>query len=124
MEKSNAVIKTFPVVWVVIIVVCGILVMFQEHILAISFALGNFTSLMTMSMLVKSSRVLVNVKEKHDAQKMFWKQYALRYVIYILILVTAALHPNLNIYMTAAGLFVFKICLYGVLYFTEKGDKK
>lgn len=124
MEKSNALVKTFPVVWIVIIVVCGILVLFQEYIYAISFALGNFTSLMTMSMLVKSSHGLVNVKEKHEAQKMVWKNYAIRYLIYIVILVTAQVHPNLNLLVTAAGLFVFKICLYGVIYFTEKGDKE
>lgn len=123
MGKSNAFVKTFPVVWIVTIIVAGALVLFGETILGISYALGSVTSLMTMSMLYKSSLKVIESTTKEQAQKVAWKNYGLRYLMYVLILVTSAIHENLNVFLVAAGIITFKICLYIVIYFTEKGDK-
>lgn len=124
MENSNAFIKTFPVTWIVTIIGGVIIYFIGDAIMSVSFLLGSVTSLMMMSMLFRSTNKILLSENKIDAQKQSVRSYALRYLFYTIILVTAAIHPNINILFTAGGLFVFKICLYIVLFFENRGGKK
>jgi hypothetical protein len=121
MKSDDAFIKTFPATWVVTIVLGIIIAIVFDTISAISFALGSVTSLMMMSMLFKSSNKVLNMTDKVQAQRQTAKNYAMRYFFYVLILVISAIHPNINVLFVAIGLFVFKLCLYGMIFLEKKG---
>lgn len=120
MENKDAFIKTFPFVWIYTIVISLILLIFDKT-WSISFALGSVTSLMTMSMLYKSSARLL-VSDKTSAQKLAVRNYAFRFVFYAVILVVSGIFDEtLEILATAVGLFSFKIVFYVVLFVESRG---
>lgn len=122
MEKTSAFIKTFPITWVYTLVIAAVLYFVFDQYIAVSFALGSLISLMAMSMLLKSSNRVLDSDET-QAKKIATKSYAVRYMLYAMILVVAAVMPNLEVLATAAGLFSFKICLYISLIIQKRGEK-
>lgn len=123
MENKDVFIKTFPLVWILTIVVAIILYIFAGKIWALSFVLGSVTSLMMMSMLYKSSKTILQ-NSKLDAEKIARRGYAFRFFFYALILVVSGLLENLEVVATAAGLFTFKIMLYLSIFLEKKGESK
>ncbi len=122
MESKDAFIKTFPFVWIYTITIAIILWLIVGEDWGISFVLGSATSLMTMSMLYKNSKRVVE-SDKATAQKLAVKNYALRYFFYIVVLVVSGYFDQLEIFATAIGLFSFKIVFYMVLLFESRGVK-
>lgn len=126
MEKTSAFIKTFPITWIYTAVIAAILFFaFGENgkFIAVSFVLGAVVSMMTMSMLYRSSKRVLEGDEKM-AKRIAVQSYMFRYFFYALILVIAGIQENLDIFAVAAGLFSFKICLYISLFIEKKGVKK
>ena len=50
------------------------------------------------------------------------RNYVFRYFFYAVILVAAAVHPNLEVIGVAIGLFVFKIVFYILLFLERRGE--
>ena len=123
MESKDTFIKTFPFVWIYTGIIAIIFLIFINQIWAVSFVLGSVTSLMTMSMLYKSSRRVVE-SDKITAQKLAVRNYAFRYFFYVLILVVSGYFDSLELLATAIGLFSFKIVFYIVLLIESRGGKK
>ena len=107
--------------WGVTLVGGIVLWLVNQPVWALSFALGSITMLFTMSMLYKSSKKVLE-QDKQGAQRMAVRNYAFRYLFYAIILVTAVVHPNLNVIVTAIGLFSFKIVFYIIYFITERGE--
>ncbi len=124
MEKNDSFFKTFPIVWIVTIIVGVLLWVLGNSSWGLSFILGSVTSLMMMSMLYKSSKKVLEQNTKIKAQRLATRNYLFRYFFYAVILVAAAVHPNLHILFTAAGIFVFKIIFYIVLFIDGRGEIK
>lgn len=111
MKNKDSFISTFPLVWMYTGVVGVAAYFIFGSMYGVSFVLGSVTSLMTMSMLYKSSkRVLQN--DVSGAQRQATRNYAFRFLFYAVILVAAGMLDNLDIYATAFGLLSFKIVLY------------
>ncbi len=123
MESKDTFIKTFPFVWIYTGIIAITFLIFINQIWAVSFVLGSVTSLMTMSMLYKSSRRVVE-SDKITAQKLAVRNYAFRYFFYVLILVVSGYFDSLELLATAIGLFSFKIVFYIVLLIESRGGKK
>lgn len=123
MESKDTFIKTFPFVWIYTGIIAVIFLIFIDKIWAVSFVLGSVTSLMTMSMLYKSSRRVVE-SDKITAQKLAVRNYAFRYFFYVIILVVSGYFDSLELLATALGLFSFKIVFYIVLLIESRGGKK
>ena len=123
MKNKDAFISTFSLVWIYTGVV-GIAAYFVlGSMYGISFVLGSVTSLMTMSMLYKSSkRVMQN--DISGAQRLAIRNYAFRFLFYAVILVAAGLLDSLDIYATAFGLLSFKIVLYFNTLVLKRGNNK
>jgi hypothetical protein len=124
MEKNDSFFKTFPIVWIVTIIVGVLLWVLGSSSWGLSFILGSVTSLMMMSMLYKSSKNVLEQDTKIKAQRLATRNYFFRYFFYAVILVAAGVHPNLHILFTGAGLFVFKIVFYIVLFIDGRGEIK
>jgi len=122
MESKDAFIKTFPFVWIYTGVIATIFWIFISKEWGLSFVLGSTTSLMTMSMLYKNSKRIVE-SDKINAQKIAIKNYALRYFFYAVVLIVSGYFDSFEIYATAMGLFSFKIVFYIVLLFERRGVK-
>ncbi len=122
MESKDTFFKAFPVVWVVTFVVGVLLWILVGQAWGISFILGSITGLMTMSMLYKNSKIIVQSNSKEVAQKLAVRNYAFRMFFYALILVVAGVLDSLEVIGTMIGLFTFKIVFY-ILLFTEKEVK-
>lgn len=121
MNQSDTFLKAFPMTLIATTIIALILGFALDAIVAISFSLGSVTSLMMMSMLYKSSAKIVALTDKVKAQRQTILNYAFRFFFYALILVIAAVHPNLRVEFVAVGLFVFKIVLYILLFLEKKG---
>ncbi|MCK5388232.1 MAG: ATP synthase subunit I [Candidatus Izimaplasma sp.] len=122
MENKDAFTKVFPFVWIYTAIGGAALWLFKNQEWGISFILGSVTSLMTMSMLLKSSRrVLEN--DIAQAQRMAIRNYTFRFFFYALILVVSAMLDSLELLATAIGLFSFKVVLYASFIFEKRGDK-
>ncbi|MEC9485096.1 MAG: ATP synthase subunit I [Candidatus Izemoplasma sp.] len=122
MDKRDPFLVTFPVMWGLTFIISIVLWLVNQPIWALSYALGSITMLFTMSMLYKSSKKVL-AQDKQGAQRMAIKNYAFRYLFYAIILITAAVHPNLNIIVTAIGLFSFKIVFYILYFITDRGEQ-
>ena len=122
MEKKDTFIKAFPFVWIVTFIVGITLWLLVSQAWGVSYVLGSVTGLMTMSMLYKNSKIIVQTNNKEVAQKLAVKNYAFRMFFYALILVIAGVLDSLELIGTMIGLFTFKIVFY-VLLFTEKEVK-
>ncbi len=122
MESKDTFFKAFPVVWVVTFVVGVLLWVLVSQAWGISFILGSVTGLMTMSMLYKNSKAIVQSNNKEVAQKMAVKNYAFRMFFYALILVIAGLLDSLELIGTMIGLFTFKIVFYILIFFEKRGE--
>ncbi len=122
MENKDAFIKVFPFVWIYTAIVGAILWIFVNQEWGISFILGSVTSLMTMSMLYKNSKKVLE-SDVASAQRMAYKNYAFRLAFYALILVISAMLDSFEILATAIGLFSFKIVLYTSFFFEKRVDK-
>jgi len=123
MKSKDAFISTFPLVWIYTGFL-GLAVYFIfGSIYGISFVLGSVTSLMTMSMLYKSSkRILQN--DVSGAKQMAIRNYAFRFLFYAVILIASGLLDNLDIFATAFGLLSFKIVLYFNMLVLKRGENK
>lgn len=121
MKENDSFLKTFPITFTIMIIVGVLLGILVDLKTGVSFALGCVTTLMMMSMLFKSTTKVVEMTDKVQAQRQTVKNYAFRFFFYVLILVIAAVHPNLDILFVAIGFFVFKIVLYIVLFLEKKG---
>ena len=119
MESKDTFIKAFPIVWVVTFIVGILLWVLLSQAWGVSYILGSITGLMTMSMLYKNSKTIVESNNKEVAQKLAVKNYAFRMFFYALILVIAGLLDSLELIGTMIGLFTFKIVFY-ILIFSEK----
>ena len=122
MEKKDTFIKAFPFVWIVTFIVGITLWLFASQAWGVSYVLGSVTGLMTMSMLYKNSKIIVQSNNKEVAQKLAVRNYAFRMFFYALILVVAGVLDSLEVIGTMIGLFTFKIVFY-ILLFTEKEVK-
>jgi uncharacterized Tic20 family protein len=122
MENKSSFIKAFPFTWLVTFIVTLILWLVFTKVEGISYLLGSATSLMGMSMLYKSAYKF-NEQDVSKAQKKAVLNYALRYLIYIVVLVAAGLLDQLSVYATAGGLLTFKFVLMALLFVEKKGDK-
>ena len=122
MESKDTFIKTFPFVWIYTGIIAVIFYIFINETWALSFVLGSVTSLMTMSMLYKSSKRVVE-SDKATAQKIAVRNYAFRYFFYALILLVSGYFNSFEILATAIGLFSFKIVFYILLFFESRGEK-
>ncbi len=122
MESKDTFIKTFPFVWIYTGILATIFWIFISKEWGISLVLGSATSLMTMSMLYKSSKRVVE-SDKATAQKLAVRNYAFRYFFYAIVLVVSGYYDSFEIYATAIGLFSFKIVFYMVLIFERRGVK-
>lgn len=123
MKNKDAFISTFPLVWIY----TGVLGIAAYFILGsmygISFILGSVTSLMTMSMLYKGSKRIMQ-NDISGAQRLATRNYAFRFLFYAVILVVAGLLDSLDIYATAFGLLSFKIVLYFNMLVLKRGEDK
>ena len=119
MEKKDSFIKAFPIVWIVTIIIGVLLTVILSINWGISYALGSVTMLMTMSMLYKNSKRIVESTSKEVAQRVAIKNYAFRMFFYALILVFAGVSESVELIGTMAGLLTFKAVFY-ILLFTEK----
>ena len=124
MEKNDAFFKTFPIVWIVTIIIGVLLWVFGNSSWGLSFILGSVTSLMMMSMLYKSSKKVIEQDTAIKAQRLATRNYFFRYFFYAVLLMSVAVHPNLNVLLTGAGLFVFKMVFYIVLFIDGRGEIK
>jgi len=122
MERNDAFYKTFPVVWIITIIAGALLWILGSQKMGISFILGSVTSLMMMSSLHRSSKSITELTSQIDAQRKATKNYFFRYGFYALILITSAVHPNLDVIFTAIGLFVFKLVLYIISFIDSRGE--
>ena len=123
MKNKDAFVSTFPLVWIYTFFVGGAIYFIFDKQYAISFLLGSVTSLMTMSMLYRSSsRILKN--NVSGATQMATRNYAIRYMLYAIVLVSAGLLEELEIIGVAAGLLSFKIVLYFNLLVLKRGENK
>jgi hypothetical protein len=122
MEKKDTFIKAFPFVWIVTFIVGISLWLLASQAWGVSYVLGSVTGLMTMSMLYKNSKIIVQSNSKEVAQKLAVRNYAFRMFFYALILVVAGVLDSLEVIGTMIGLFTFKIVFY-ILLFTEKEVK-
>ncbi|KFZ26989.1 MAG: ATP synthase I chain [Candidatus Izimaplasma bacterium HR2] len=122
MESKDTFFKAFPVVWVVTFVVGILLWVLVSQAWGISFILGSITGLMTMSMLYKNSKIIVQTTNKEVAQKLAVKNYAFRMFFYALILVIAGVLDSLELIGTMIGLFTFKIVFYILIFFEKRGE--
>jgi len=122
MESKDTFIKTFPFVWIYTIIIAVMFWLLIGKDWGVSFVLGSATSLMTMSMLYKSSYKVIS-SDKQTAQKIAIKNYAIRYFFYIVVLVVSGYFEQFEIFATAIGLFSFKIVFYIVLLFESRGVK-
>ncbi len=122
MESKDTFFKAFPVVWVVTFVVGVLLWVLVSQAWGISFILGSITGLMTMSMLYKNSKIIVQTNNKEVAQKLAVKNYAFRMFFYALILVIAGVLDSLELIGTMIGLFTFKIVFYILIFFEKRGE--
>ncbi len=122
MESKDTFVKTFPFVWIYTGILATIFWIFISKEWSFSLILGSATSLMTMSMLYKNSKRVVE-SDKVNAQKIAVKNYAFRYFFYAIVLVVAGYFDSFDIYATAIGLFSFKIVFYIVLIFESRGIK-
>ena len=122
MESKDTFFKAFPIVWIVTLVVGVLLWVFLSQAWGISFILGSVTGLMTMSMLYKNSKVIVQSNNKEVAQKLAVRNYAFRMFFYALILVIAGLLDSLELIGTMIGLFTFKIVFYILLFLEKRGE--
>ena len=122
MESKDTFFKAFPVVWVVTFVVGVLLWILVGQAWGISFILGSITGLMTMSMLYKNSKIIVQTTNKEVAQKLAVKNYAFRMFFYALILVIAGVLDSLELIGTMIGLFTFKIVFYILIFFEKRGE--
>ncbi len=122
MESKDTFIKTFPFVWVYTGILATVFWVFISKEWGISLILGSTTSLMTMSMLYKSSKRVIE-SNKETAQKLAVRNYAFRYFFYAVVLIVSAYFDSFSIYATALGLFSFKIVFYIVLIFEKRGVK-
>lgn len=124
MKKNNdAFISTFPLVWIYTFIIGGAIFFIFDKTYALSFLLGSVTSLMTMSMLYKSSKRVLQ-SDVSGATKLAARNYAFRYMIYAIILIASALLEDLEILGVAFGLLSFKIVLYFNLLVLKRGENK
>ncbi len=123
MEKNDAFFKAFPFTIGITIVIATALWIIFEQKYGMSFALGSFTMLYTMSMLNKSSKRVLE-SDKVTAQRLTIRNYFFRYLFYAVVLVAAGLLPNLDVLTTGIGLFLFKIVFYIIILFDRRGEKK
>ena len=122
MKNKDAFISTFPLVWVYTLIIGAVLYFILGKIYGLSFLLGSVTSLMTMSMLYKSSKRILE-SDVTGAQKLAIKNYTFRFIFYAIILVASGVLDNLDIFATAFGLLSFKIVLYFNLLVLKRGGK-
>lgn len=122
MESKDTFIKAFPFVWIVTFVVGISLWLFVSQAWGVSFILGSVTGLMTMSMLYKNSKIIVQSNDKEVAQKLAVKNYVFRMFFYALILVIAGVLDSLELIGTMIGLFTFKIVFYVLIFFEKEGE--
>lgn len=59
MEKKDTFIKAFPFVWIFTFIVGITLWQLASHAWGVSYVLGSVTGLMTMSMLYKNSKIII-----------------------------------------------------------------
>lgn len=123
MEQNKTFIISFPITVMVSIIITLILILAWDKNIGFSFLLGSMTVMMTMSMLYKSSVKLLDLS-KEVAQKAAMRNYAFRYLFYVIILVVAGLSENLNVLATAAGLFTFKFVLLTMSFLRRRGEEK
>ncbi len=122
MKNKDAFISTFSLVWIYTLII-GIAIYFIfGKIYGLSFLLGSVTSLMTMSMLYKSSKRILE-SDVAGARKLAIKNYTFRFLFYAIILIAAGVLDNLDIFATAFGLLSFKIVLYFNLLVLKRGGK-
>ena len=122
MENKDSFVKIFPFVWMYTAIIGTALWIFVNQEWGVSFILGSVTSLMSMSMLYKSSKKVLE-NDVGNAQRMAYKNYAFRLAFYALILVISALLDNFEIIATAIGLLSFKVVLYISFFLEKRGDK-
>ena len=122
MESKDTFFKAFPVVWIVTIVVGITLWVLLSQAWGIAFILGSVTSLMTMSMLYKNSKIIIKTNSVEVAQKIAVKNYAFRMFFYALILVIAGLLDSLELIGTMIGLLTFKAVFYVLLFLEKRGE--
>ena len=79
--------------------------------------------MMTMSMLYKSSNRLLDLPKAH-ATRVAAKNYAVRYMIYAVVLVAAGLSDNLHVLLVGIGLFTFKVVLMTILFLEKRRGGK
>lgn len=122
MKNKDAFISTFSLVWIYTLII-GIAIYFIfGKIYGLSFLLGSVTSLMTMSMLYKSSKRILE-SDVAGARKLAIKNYTFRFLFYAIILIASGVLDNLDIFATAFGLLSFKIVLYFNLLVLKRGGK-
>jgi hypothetical protein len=126
MRNSNdAFLLAFPITFGITILVVAILVIVGVDIkIPLSIGLGSVTTLMTMSMLQRSTNKVLLMEDKTKAQKQTIVNYVFRYFFYALILVIAAIHPSFRVEFVAAGLIIFKLVLYILLFMNRKDGEQ
>lgn len=118
MEQKSAFIKTFPITMFLSIVITIILVLIEKNI-GLSFLLGAMTSMMTMSMLYKSSNRLLQMPSEL-ARRTATINYGMRYLLYAIVLVVSGLSSSLNVLVVGIGLLMFKIVLMSMLFLEKR----
>ncbi|MGS0973240.1 MAG: ATP synthase subunit I [Candidatus Izemoplasmataceae bacterium] len=122
MENRNSFIKAFPFTWIVTIIVTTLLWVLSSRTFGLSYLLGSATSLMAMSLLYKGSYKVLEQSES-NAKKMAIRNYLFRFLLYAIVLIASALLEELNLYLTAGGLFTFKIVLQIILFIEKRGNE-
>jgi O-antigen/teichoic acid export membrane protein len=121
MKNESAFYKTFFVVIILTLLQLLLVWLFVSKAWALSITLGSVTSLWAMSMLSKSSsKILKEIKDEASAKKAAAKQYAIRYAMYIIVLVVAGFSDNFEVVGVAIGLLLFKVVLYCLLFLEKR----
>lgn len=122
-NQTDAFLLAFPITFGITALAIIILMIVGVDIkIPLSFGLGSLTTLMMMSLLQKSVNKVLLMEDQTRVKKQTVMNYLFRYFFYALILVTAAIHPNLRVEFVAVGLIIFKLVLYILLLFINRKD--
>lgn len=120
-NQTDAFLLAFPITFGITVLTIIILMIVGVDIkIPLSFGLGSVTTLMMMSSMQKSVNKVLLMDDQTIAKKQTIKNYVFRYFFYALILVIAAIHPNLRVEFVALGLIIFKFILYILLFIKRK----
>ena len=120
-NQNDAFLLAFPITFGITLIAIIILVVVGVDIkIPLSIGLGSLTTLMMMSALQRSANKVILMEDQTKAQRQTIKNYAFRYFFYALILVIAAIHPNIRVEFVVVGLIIFKLVLYILLLIFRK----